>query len=73
MPEQPTPNNGRLPSARELAQQAQQDDPWICPRCGCRDWRVISSYLSGDGARHRRRACRHCHHPIMTHERPYTG
>lgn len=30
-----------------------------CPRCGCRDWRVVKT-KPGDGIISRRRECRHC-------------
>lgn len=46
-------------------------DPWTCPRCGCRDWRTINTYFAKlDQSKHRRIACRNCHHVRMTHERP---
>lgn len=43
------------------------DDGWECPRCGCRDWRVVDSRQFGD-VRKRLRACRHCHQTIKTSE-----
>jgi len=45
-------------------------DPWVCPRCGCRDWRVANTYhTKTDSAIHRRRVCRHCHHVRISVER----
>lgn len=57
------------PTARELAAQSRGSDPWACPRCGCKDWRVVNSYMSGD-ARRRQRVCRHCHQVLITYEMP---
>lgn len=59
-------------SLQQLANDAVQADgldPWACPRCGCKDWRVVDSRLVG-GARKRQRACRHCHTNLPTLEVP---
>lgn len=54
------------PTFRDLL--ARDDgDGWECPRCGCRDWRVVDSRQFGD-VRKRVRACRHCHQTIRTNE-----
>jgi hypothetical protein len=39
-----------------------------CPKCGCRDFRVVETRASGDRI-NRRRACRHCGHRVTTSER----
>lgn len=53
------------PTARELAAQTQAaEGPWVCPRCGCQDWRVESSYMA-IGRRQRRRVCRNCRQEIL--------
>lgn len=44
--------------AREAA-AAEGNDPWACQRCGCKDWRVVSTYDVAEGIK-RRRVCRHC-------------
>ena len=57
-------------SLQEMADEA-KPDPWACPRCGCRDWRVESSYVVASGNRRRRRVCRHCGQSLLrTEERP---
>lgn len=38
-----------------------------CPRCGCRDLRVIRPY-DAPGVRRRRRVCRHCGRVVFTVE-----
>lgn len=43
----------------EYIAEANGADGWECPRCGCKEWRVVNSYMQGDG-RNRRRVCRHC-------------
>ena len=45
------------------------DDPWKCPKCGCKDWRVLDSYETG-GKRRRVRCCRNCRKVIETFEAP---
>lgn len=48
------------PTAEQLAAQAAGNNPWACPRCGCRGpHRVANSYEAG-GERKRRRICRNC-------------
>lgn len=42
---------------------------WECPRCGCRAWRVVNSYMI-NGRRRRQRECLNCHSPIQTYEIP---
>lgn len=54
---------------REMAETA-QDDVWKCPRCGCRDWRVASTYLRKDGYKRRTIYCRNCKYTMQTLERP---
>jgi transcriptional regulator NrdR family protein len=51
------------------AAQADGVDPWACPGCGCKDWRVIDSRIVGT-TRRRQRACRKCHRPLRTLEVP---
>lgn len=51
----------------QMAVDAQRDD-WACPRCGCRHWRVISTYYCRDGTKRRLTACRHCHYSRTTYE-----
>ena len=53
---------------RKSLQQLAGADPWVCPKCGCRDFRTINSYLCKDGTRHRRQYCRHCKYVRMTYE-----
>lgn len=56
------PLQDNRPSLAQLAAQS-NSDPWACPRCGCRDWRVANTYeCKTDASIHRRRICRHCHH-----------
>jgi transcriptional regulator NrdR family protein len=53
------------PTARELAAQTHAaEGAWVCPRCGCQDWKVESSYMA-IGRRQRRRICRHCKQEIL--------
>lgn len=53
------------PTARELAAQTEAaEGSWVCPRCGCMDWRVESSYMA-IGRRQRRRVCRNCRQEIL--------
>jgi len=40
-----------------------------CPKCGCLDWRVSSTW-GARGAIRRRRVCRHCGYEISTSETP---
>lgn len=47
----------------EWAAEAAGTDPWACPRCGCRDSRVIDSRFNG-AERVRLRVCRHCNTPL---------
>ena len=56
----------KRPTLGELASKS--NDPWTCPKCGCRDWRTINSYLCKDGTRHRRKYCRNCYHIRTTYE-----
>ncbi len=51
-------------SLQEFADEA-TPNPWACPRCGCCDWRVESSYVVASGDRHRRRICRHCGQALL--------
>ncbi len=52
-----TPPNDR-PPLRELA-ASENSSGLECPRCGCRDFRVLRT-VRGDGFIDRVRACRHC-------------
>ncbi len=67
---QPPPEK-RLSLAQMAAQTVNNEggDAWACPRCGCRDWRVVNSHLRG-GERRRQRQCRHCGEPLRTLEVP---
>ena len=59
-------------SLQQLANEAAQTDgidPWACPRCGCKDWRVVGTY-ERNGKRRRQRVCRNCHQTIRTYEVP---
>lgn len=40
----------------------------ICKECGCRDFRVVNSYLFQDDSKLRRRQCRHCGNIVKTVE-----
>lgn len=42
-------------------------DPWACPKCGCRDYRVLNTYYV-DGHPRRRRCCRNCRKVVHTDE-----
>lgn len=54
----------------EMFAEARGANPWACPRCGCVDSRVVSSYMIAAGRR-RRRVCRHCGQGLIrTTERP---
>ncbi len=55
----------RRPTLAELAQES-QGDSLRCPRCGCRDWRVVDSRQGVDSLQVRKRACRHCNF-LMPH------
>lgn len=44
-----------------------------CPRCGCRDLRVIYTRHQRGGRIRRRRECRHCGRRITTDEKPLGG
>lgn len=60
------------PSARDLASGG--DPSWECPRCGCRDWRVLDTREAADGSVGRTRYCRYCGKlgpRLYTEERPY--
>lgn len=48
----------------EYAAEANGTDPWACSRCGCKDWRVESTYDVKGGVR-RRRVCRHCKQGLL--------
>lgn len=52
-----------------LQQMATGTDGWLCPRCGCQDWRVVDSRWS-DAGRRRQRVCRHCKHVFHSLEVP---
>lgn len=56
------------PTARELAARANGSDPWACPRCGCRDWRVANTYDVAGDSKKRRRICRHCKQGLLPTE-----
>lgn len=63
------PDPADRPTARELAAQSNGTDPWACPRCGCKDSRVIDSRFDG-AQRNRKRVCRHCKQSFPTVEIP---
>ena len=44
-------------------------DPWACPHCGCKHFKVVDSHQQG-GTRRRQRACRNCSTPMITLEVP---
>jgi hypothetical protein len=54
------------PTLEELA--AATVDPWMCPHCGCNDWRTVTTYRCKDGSIRRQKACRHCHYLRRTIE-----
>jgi hypothetical protein len=56
--------------AAAIAAEAENGDPWACRACGCRDWRVRDSRLTGAGPRKRERVCRNCGEPLTTMELP---
>ncbi|MHC4704873.1 MAG: hypothetical protein ACYTFQ_30360 [Planctomycetota bacterium] len=63
-------NENKPKSLQEMAAEA-GGDLWTCSRCGCNDWRVVSSYVVASGNRHRRRVCRYCGQTLLrTEERP---
>jgi hypothetical protein len=69
----PTPPPNERPTAAQLAAQC-GNDPWVCPRCGCRDWRVLDTRDVSNGNLARTRICRHCGKDgprIYTEEKPY--
>lgn len=41
----------------------------MCPKCGCRDWRVVYKRPLTAGREQRRRACRNCGHRVTTTEK----
>jgi len=53
----------------EMAAEAAGGSGWVCPRCGCRAWKVSNSYMI-NGRRRRRRVCLNCNTPIQTYEIP---
>lgn len=59
--------------AQEQAYRESQEgsgvDPWACPSCGCKDWRIANSHEYG-GPRKRQRICRNCGHELPTLEVP---
>jgi DNA-directed RNA polymerase subunit RPC12/RpoP len=59
----PPPPDER-PSLREMAGQAGLE----CPRCGCRDFRVLRT-IRGDGFIDRVRCCRYCGSRRVTAEK----
>jgi hypothetical protein len=62
------PKKGKTLS--DLFAEAAGRDPWSCPRCGCKDSRVESSYMTAAGRR-RRRICRNCGQGVFrTTEKP---
>lgn len=57
-----------------LDQMGGASNAWMCPRCHCRDWRVIDTKEAASGHKTRVRVCRHCGKQgprIYTEERPY--
>lgn len=62
----------KRPTLAQMAMGGNQDG-WICPGCGCQDWRVIRSGIGADGNRRRQRVCRKCKRPISTVELPVEG
>jgi len=54
-----------------LAELSRGDGPRECPHCGCRDYRVVSTWRNNDGTVRRRRVCRHCgQDEFISSERP---
>ena len=58
-----------LQQLQREAAAAAGSDLWACPRCGCRDWRVVNSHEYG-GPRRRQRECRNCGYDLPTLEVP---
>lgn len=58
-----------LPTLAELARGVGQPGGIVCPRCGCRDWRVYYTRQRADAVL-RSKVCRHCGMKIITNERP---
>lgn len=59
-------------SLQQLTAEAEETDgadPWACPRCGCKDWRVVGTY-ERNGKRRRQRVCRNCKQTMRTYEVP---
>ena len=53
-----TPPHER-PTARQLAEGG-QGNHFSCRHCGCRDTRVVKTWVLEGGAIRRKRVCRHC-------------
>ena len=47
---------------------AAQGGGYVCPNCGCRDFRVTNTWVNADGTKRRLRKCRHCGYPIHSSE-----
>ncbi len=70
--------DGRKPTAKPIAPKAPPpaeppaDVGIACPRCGCRDFRVIYT-RPRERRLERRRECRHCGRRITTYEQRVFG
>lgn len=58
----------KRPTLNELAAETNASDPWSCPKCGCKDWRVYKTYDCKDGTKRRTRCCRNCKFVRTTYE-----
>jgi hypothetical protein len=65
-----TPNY--RPTMQELFDRASlQDGRRVCRRCGCADFRVVSTWHLKNGVIRRQRVCRHCGQDgFVSSERP---
>jgi transcription elongation factor Elf1 len=51
------------PEERKTAAQMLRDSrggQFECPHCGCRDFRIVQTWWTKDGEKHRAYKCRHC-------------
>jgi transcriptional regulator NrdR family protein len=51
-------------------QKPEEQRGLVCPKCGCRHFRVIYTRSAWGGRIVRRRECRHCAKRMTTYERP---
>jgi hypothetical protein len=59
----------RRPTLGELAENPSKGADGSCPKCGCRCWRTVNTYLVADGSRQRTQRCHGCNRVRYTVER----